>query len=53
MNSHANDFDESNDEILKLNIIPTHVRSIQEVLSNKQRLEYFLTHNVETIIDIL
>lgn len=50
LKSHS---DESNGEIHELDRIPNHVRSIQEVLSNRQRLEYFITHNGETIIDII
>jgi len=53
LNIRDNDFDESNDEILELDIIPIHVRSIQEVLSDRQRLEYFLTHDAEIFIDII
>jgi len=51
LNSHEYAFD--NVKIEKLNRIPNHIRSIHELLSNREKLEYFLTHNAETIIDIL
>jgi len=50
LNGHSN---EINGEILELDRIPINVRSIQGVLFDRQKLEYFLTHNAETIIDIL
>lgn len=50
--SHGYSYD-NNIEIKELYIIPTHVRSIEELLFDKERLEYYLTHNVKTIIDII
>ena len=52
MGRHGDTFD-SDIEIEELNWIPSHVRSIKELLSNKEKLEYYLTNNVESAIDIL
>lgn len=52
LNNTTNSFDDAN-EILEVDRIPPHVRSIQELLSNKEKLEYYITHNAPIVIDIL
>lgn len=50
----SNQFESSNDkEIIELDRIPCYVRSIQQVLSNRHKLEYFLMHNTPLLIDVL
>lgn len=41
------------DKILELDRIPYYAQSIQQVLSYRIKLKYFLTHNVPLVIDIL
>jgi len=47
--------DTSNDnaKIEELDRIPIHIRSIKELLFEKEKLEYFVTHNTKIVIDIL
>jgi len=52
LNSHENTSDD-NAKIEELDRISNHIRSIKELLSDREKLEYFLTHNIETVIDIL
>lgn len=41
------------EEILKLYRIPCYARPIQQVLSDRKKLEYFLTNNTSLMIDLL
>jgi len=41
------------DEIFELDRIPCYARSIQQLLFNKEKLEFFLTNNTPLMIEIL
>jgi len=52
LGSHS-DTSNSDAKIKELDRIPIHVKSIKELPSNKEKLEYYLTNNSTKIIDIL
>lgn len=47
------DASNSDAKIEELDKIPSHVRSIKELLSNNEKLEYYLANNIEEVIYIL
>lgn len=51
LGSHSDTY--NNAKIEELDKIPTHIRSIKELLSNNEKLEYYLTNNAEIVIDVM